>query len=175
MDTVERFVIPTVCVVLLAIHISLRWHYGTLNDGLDAITLGLAVTGLSPWIAAVIQSLKIAGVEVSFREVEQEVRRQGLELRHTKFLLSRFIPESELRHLLRLSGSEPFLMGEGHNFQGELQHLFYQGLLKPKNSSVTKGFLPKVPPGEDIRDHYEMTDIGRQYLAMRLEADKLPE
>lgn len=167
-------VVPAVAFFLLAIHLGLRWHYGTLKDGLDAISLGLAITGLSPWIAAVIQSLKFGGVEVYFREVQREVRRQGLELKHTRFLLSRFIPESEVQHLLRLGGTEPFLMPADGGLQGEFQHLFYQGLVKPRSSSQKKGFLPKAPPGQDIRDHYEVTDVGREYLALRVEVDPLP-
>lgn len=76
------WIISIVCLILLGAHIALRSYYGTMKDGFDAITLGLAIVGLSPWIATILKSIKVGGVEVEFlrqrvNEQERHIEQQG--------------------------------------------------------------------------------------------------
>ena len=163
-------IITIVCATLLVAHVSLRLYYGTLKEGLDAVALGLTVMGLSPWIAAIIKSLRFGGVEVTFQEVQRQVKEQGLELRHTRFLLAQLIPEWEVRHLMKFDAREPFVMDDPA-IQGQLQHLFYMGFIRSRaHPEQRTGFLDKVPLDADVHEYCEITTTGRKYLKISREA-----
>ena len=90
------WLISSVCLVLLAAHLALRVIYGDLKDGLDAVAIGIAAVGLSPWLGKAIDSIKIAGAEVKFA---RQFQRQDREIRQLQFLIANFLTRWEAQHL----------------------------------------------------------------------------
>ncbi len=117
-------VIPGACAVLLAFHFGLRFSNATMKDGLDAIALGLAIVGLSPWIANAVKLVKLGGMEVQFQEMKQKVEKQGTEIDQLRFLIRNFVAKWELLHLQKLASGEIYLINNATaspSFEGELR------------------------------------------------------
>jgi hypothetical protein len=87
-----RWIISGVCILLFIIHIGLQLRAGDLTK-LDPIAIGIAVIGLSPWIARILSSAKFAGIELRF--LEKKVNEQGNDLETIKFLVAHFLSASE--------------------------------------------------------------------------------
>jgi hypothetical protein len=79
-----RWIISGVCILLFIIHIGLQLRAGDLTK-LDPIAIGIAVIGLSPWIARILSSAKFAGIELRF--LEKKVNEQGNDLETLNFWL----------------------------------------------------------------------------------------
>jgi hypothetical protein len=171
------WVITAVCAVLLVVHLILRFSYGTMKDGLDAIALGLAVVGLSPWIARVVKTMKFGGVEVSFQEVKEEVRRQGekverqgSEIEQLRFLIEHLLPQWEVQHLKYLADSGPFEVDLDHTsreFEGELRHLRGLGLIEHTGDATLSSFMHSGGRTKNVKDYFRLTSKGREYLKYR--------
>jgi hypothetical protein len=84
------WIISVVSGLLLVVHLLLRFQYGGLQGGLDAIALGLIVIGLSPWIARVIETLEIGGMNIKF--VQAQLDKQKREIDAISFMLTHFLP-----------------------------------------------------------------------------------
>jgi hypothetical protein len=159
--------ITAVSAVLLATHIILRFHSGSMKEGLDAIALGLAVVGLSPWIASIIKTLKFGGVELSFQEVQARVEKQGADIRQLQFLISNFLPRWELEHLKNLASEKQFIVdldAVSPAFEAELRHLRSVGFIDHTKMGGIGEFIRGEPRTKNVRDYFNITDIGREYL-----------
>ena len=159
--------ISAVCAVLLATHIILRFYYGPIKDGLDAVALGLAVVGLSPWIASIIKTLKLGGFEVSFQEVRARVDKQGADIRQLQFLISNFLPRWELEHLRNLANEKPFIVDlntASPAFEAELRHLRSVGFIDHTQFGGIGEFIRGEPRTKNAQDYFRITDTGREYL-----------
>ena len=116
--------------VLLAVHLYLKARYGDVRDRLDAVSLGLTVVGLSPWIARVLESAKFSGVEFKFR---QELDKQRSEIDTLRFLVASLVSMYEMEHLKKLESKAEFTIDKGNypeDFQREIRHLRDLGLIE---------------------------------------------
>jgi hypothetical protein len=159
--------ISAVCAVLLAMHIGLRFYYGLMKEGLDAIALGLAVVGLSPWIASIIKTLKFGGIELSFQEVQARVEKQGADIRQLQFLISNFLPRWELEHLKNLASEKQFIVdldAVSPAFEAELRHLRSVGFIDHTKFGGLREFIRGEPRTKNAQDYFKITDAGREYL-----------
>ena len=166
-------VISSVCAVLLVAHVAIRSFFGTIKDGIDPVAFGLALVGLSPWIASILKTLKVGGVELSFQQIEATVKEQGHEIEQLKFLIANFLPHWEFEHLKKLAGNEPFMVDLDHSsaaFEGELRHLRSMNFIRHTSPGSVAEFLKGQPRTKNVADYFELTDSGKQYLAYREQA-----
>jgi hypothetical protein len=171
------WVISFVCGVLLVLHLSVRTLYGTIKDGLDVIALGLIVFGLSPWLATIIKSLKLGGVEVNFQEVEKKVEQQGVEIKQLRLLITHFLPEWEYQYLVKLASAEPFIVDldrASREFGNELRHLRALKFIRHKNTSSISDFIHKGERTKNVSEYFEVTDGARELLNYRGDTPPAP-
>lgn len=164
--------ISVVCGALLVIHLALRFYYGSMKDGLDAVALGLAVVGLSPWIARIITTLKFGGVEVSFVQALQAgLQKQGSEIEQLRFLITKYLPVWELQHLRNLVDESKFevnLDKTSPQFEGELRHLRSLNFIEhrtDKHGHVTiTNFFKQDLRKKDVGEYFKATSDGRKFM-----------
>jgi hypothetical protein len=164
------WVISVVCGVLLVLHLGVRALSGMIKDGLDVIALGLIIVGLSPWLAAIIKSLKLGGFEVSFQEVERTLEEQRGEINQLKFLIAHFLPEWEYQHLVNLASRKPFTVNLDQvpkELENELRHLRALGFIHHKDGSSISGFIEKGERVKNVSEYFGVTDSGRELLSYR--------
>ncbi len=133
---------------------------------LDAVALGLVVLAVLPWLSSIIESAKLpGGWEVKFREVEREQAKQREDLDLVlRFLLENFVSAYELVHLEKLAGGTPFPFSRSDTFEAELRRLLALGLIRRKPG---KGIRSLFQAADDVQNHLEITDRGREYLEHR--------
>ncbi len=174
---IPTWVVSFVCGILLVVHLSVKTLFGTIKDRLDIIALGLIVVGLSPWLATIIKSLKVGGVEVNFQEVEKKIDQQGDEIKRLKFLITHLIPEWEYQHLASLASSEPFIVNldqTPREFESELRHLRAMGFIYHKNKFSISEFAQKGERVKNVSEYFGLTDSGRELLDYRRDDERPP-
>lgn len=112
------------------------------------------------------------GVEFQVREVQAEQVRQRAEIKSLKFLVSYFVTEQELDHLLRLSGkmsSKYSNPDDWHHdvFGNELRRLRSLGLIRMQPGK----FIGAMSKSGDLNEHCRITDRGQEYLKLREEVE----
>jgi hypothetical protein len=161
-----------VCGALLLLHLALRWHSSKLQEGLDPVALGLALVGLSPWVARVLDSTKLPGFEVKFREIREEVQEQRADIATLKFLIGHFLGRNELELLTKLASDEDYAVdvtvfpGE---FQAELRHLRGLGFIDNHEGKGIRAMYEHDPrtTKRDVRAYFKVTESGREFLRLR--------
>ena len=100
---------------------------------------------------------------IQIRAVQEEQVRQGADLQTIlQFLLQNFISGYELIHLKKLATGEPFPFKKSDTFEKELRSLLSLGLIARRPN---KGIRSLFAAGDDVRNHLEITDRGKWYLA----------
>lgn len=155
---------------------------------IDAITIGLLAVAFLPWLSTLIESAKLpGGYEFTFRRIEAKQLQQQVEIDTLNFLITHFVTTTELNHLKRLSADQPFNVKRDRlyeKFEEELKHLLAMGFIA-RTSSPLGGFpaldqaLDKEfgkQSGVDVKNHFFVTETGRQYLQLRLKVNpNIPE
>ena len=162
------WIISAVSGLMLAIHIFLKFHYGELKGGLDAVAVGLIAFGLSPWIARILESFKFGGVEFKF--VKQQVEIQREEINALKFLITRFISRFELQHLEKFSSKTDFTIDRefyAEDFKRDLEHMRGLGLIKNYPDRGIRTLYGEPGRYKNVHDFFYITDAGKTYLKMR--------
>jgi hypothetical protein len=140
---------------------------------IDAVTLGLLALAAIPWLSEVIQSATMGGFSIEFKRLERRQDRQGLlqeeqrkEIRQLRFLVSNFASPAEFTHLTKLVGGEPFPVfsddGTYGFFRGELHRLRELRLIEGQPG---KGLRSMDSEGGDVKDHFKITDKGKELLS----------
>jgi hypothetical protein len=134
----------------------------------DSVTLGLLLFAALPWLPALIKSAKLpGGLEFEFREVKREQELQRAEIEALKFLIRNFVTDYELVHLRKLAEGDPFPFQRSDStnfFVQELRRLADLGLIQ---RIPGKGIRTLQNQGGDVKDHFEITPVGKDYLRMR--------
>ncbi len=136
----------------------------------DAISIGLILFAVIPWISPIIQSIEVAGVGKLVLQV-QEVKKNQANLQDEvdalRFLLSGFVTDWEYEHLRKLAGGLPFEYqrgaGKDDRFTGEVIRMRDFGLISKRISYA----LWDIPLSGNLKDYVELTDRGRSYLKLR--------
>jgi hypothetical protein len=158
--------ISAVALILLVTHIFRpEWQ-------IDTITLGLLAVAVLPWFSAIIESAELpGGWKVKFREIETVQKHQQTEIESLKFLLSHFLTGHELTHPQKLERGSPFPFiraPETSFFVAELRRLRALGMVLGRPG---KGIRSLLTEGGDVKEHFEITERGREYLKLRQEID----
>ena len=125
---------------------------------------GLIVIAFLPWLAYSIDSAELpGGWKVKFRELKDETE-------SLKFLVAHFVTDDEITHLKKLEAQEAFPFApdspEAHFFKNELRRLRSFRLIEGQKD---KGIRTLENEGGDVRNHFRITERGRQYLKLRAE------
>lgn len=139
---------------------------------IDAVTLGLLALAAIPWLSDVIQSATMGGFSIEFKRLERRQDRQGLlqeeqanEIRQLRFLVSNFASPAEFKHLTKLDSGEPFPVikdGTYGFFKEELHRLRELQLIEGQPG---KGLRSMDREGGDVKDHFKITDNGKELLS----------
>jgi hypothetical protein len=142
----------------------------------DAVTLGLLALAALPWLSNLIRSAAFGGFSIEFKQLrkrqdEQAVEqgKQANEIRQLRFLLENFANPAEFEHLSKLEQLSPFPYIRNENvpfFLRELRRLRDLRLIQGKPN---KGIRSLESDGGDVKDHFEITDKGRELLQLRRE------
>jgi hypothetical protein len=123
-------------------------------------------------IRDIIRSLGFseARMTTEVRAVQDEQARQRADIDGIlRFLLQSFVTEYELTHLKKLESGEPFHFQKLNTFEAELRRLLSLGLLTRRPG---RGIRSMFLAGDDVRNHLEITERGKSYLAYARQVEK---
>jgi len=130
-------------------------------DGNHQAAVGPACDNIRKMIHALGFSETRTSIQI--RAVQEEQVRQSADLQTIlRFLLQNFISGYELVHLKKLATGEPFPFNRSDTFAEELRRLLSLGLIARRPN---KGIRSLFSAGDDVRNHLEITDRGKWYLA----------
>ena len=141
---------------------------------IDAISFGLFILALLPWLSDLIASAEFpGGWKVQFRAVVARQELQQRDLATLKFLVSHFLTEAELNHLQCFESSAPFSFtrdGTTEAFKSELRRLRALGLIRSHTGQSIANML-RQDTG-DVKKDYELTQAGKDYLRVLQETQE---
>jgi hypothetical protein len=160
-------------VALLALFL----HMFSEKARLDTTGLVLLFLALLPWLASVISRAELpGGWKLEFQAVKMEQRRQAHEIDALKFLVSNFLTEPECRHLEGLASDKPYRArrdGTTPYFELEMRRLRALGFVQGRPDHGVRSLLRAITEAGgqevDVKDHFEITARGRDYLRLRTE------
>ncbi|MGA2253153.1 MAG: hypothetical protein ABSG53_00700 [Thermoguttaceae bacterium] len=130
----------------------------------DALSLGLLIAVILPWIAAFIDAAELpGGWKFTFRELKDEQVRQKGQIDGLRFLVSHFVTKDELVHLRKLAANDEFRYHKADRFVAELRRLRDMGLIC-RNTSTG---IADLPESGSLKDYVSITELGRDYLRLR--------
>lgn len=104
------------------------------------------------------------------RSMQNEQARQRADIEGIlKFLMENFVTEYELTHLKKLDSDQPFSFKKSPNFENELRRLLSLRLIERKPGT---GVRQLFEAGDDVRNHLEITERGRQYVSYARRMEK---
>jgi hypothetical protein len=164
-----RWIISGVCILLFIIHIGLQLWAHELTR-LDPTAIGIALIGLSPWIASILSTAKFAGVELRF--LERKVDEQRSDIDTLKFLVAHFLSASELDWLKKFNNKQTFVIHTNRfadEFKSEIRHLRGLGFVNHYENMGLRKMYDGAPGERNVHDHFHITDSGIRYLNLRRE------
>jgi len=144
----------------------------------DAVVLGLLALAAIPWLSDVIQSAKVGGFSIEFKvdrlERRQDSQRllqekQGKEIRQLRFLVSNFATAAEVAHLTKLASGESFPVIKDGTFSFFKEELYRLRGLQLIEGQPGKGLRSMETEGGDVKDHFKITDEGKEFLRLLAE------
>jgi len=123
----------------------------------------LAIATL-PWFWEAIESIAFPGGSIRFRHLVEAQKHQAEEIQALQFLIKHLLTTHERAHLDTLAVRAEFPVGNAPEvFFNEMHHLraleFVRGL-------PNKGVSSMRTEGGDVRNHFEITDVGAEYLRL---------
>ena len=155
-------VISVLGVIALALHLAKEVTF-------DTPALVLAFIVLAPWLALFLDNATLpGGWRLEFRRLETTQRRQRAELDTIKFLLENTLTKWERTHLEALNSADSFHYNWQRNFEAELTRLLALEFIERQPNKGFRSAKADRRPDNDLRQHFRVTDRGKDYLA-RLE------
>src|SRR5712692_3382560 len=159
-----RVALSAIAIVIAAMHMRFPGFIP------DAITAGLLILALLPWLSPIIKSIEVTGLGKLELKVDEAKEKQALlqeEVDSLRFLVSGFVTEWELCHLTKLALEAPFDYqrgsGKDDRFINEIIRLRDFGLVAKRIDYS----LYDIPPSGDLKQYVELTERGRTYLKLR--------
>lgn len=131
----------------------------------DGWTLALLAFAALPWFWEVIETISFPGGGIRFRQLVDAQQRQADEIRALQFLITHLLTTAERAHLEKLAARAPFPITEDapEPFFSELHHLRALGFVR---GLPDKGIGTMRTERGDVRNHFEITEVGREYLRL---------
>jgi hypothetical protein len=157
-----KVVVSAVAAIMVILHQWIKF---------DTIALGLLFMAVLPWLSSFLQSAELpGGWKFEFDQVKEEQQKQRDDIERLKFLIEGFVSEDELKHLKRLNSNEPFRVtvdGTTKYFENELRRMRSLGLVANPPGKGIRSLLVNDGQERDVRDHFYITDKGKEYLRFR--------
>ena len=168
---VAKFTVTVVALLALLLHLLFE------RTKLDTTGLLLLFIALLPWLASIISRAELpGGWRLEFQAVKTEQQRQAQEIDALKFLVANFLTEPECRHLVGLAADKPYTArrdGTTVYFELEMRRLralgCIQGLPDRGFRSLLRALTEAGGKEVNVKDHFEITARGRDYLRLRAE------
>jgi hypothetical protein len=170
-----KYIISSICLLLLLIHLGLEYHKGLLNK-LDLEALAIAGVGISPWLAHFFSSAKIFGTELHF--VKQEVVRNTFKIEDQQKIANQLLiyslAELPYRILWKLGHTDQY---REYRFDksGEMPRwmnlLHDNGLIQPKGEDYI--VVDGLQHGSDLVSLFKPTPAGEFLMTLRGEPEEL--
>ena len=136
----------------------------------DALTLGLLIVAILPWLSSFIDTAEFpGGWKVSFRRLEAEQKRQKSEIDSLRFLVSAFLTDDELTHLKKLAIGDDFSYNRNDRFVAELRRLRDLGLIRKTSAT----HIRDLPEKGYLKNYLQITNLGHTYLRLRTEVEEM--
>ena len=136
----------------------------------DAITAGLIMLAVLPWLHPIIKSIEVTGLgklELKVEEVKQSQALLQEQVDGLRFLVGGFVTQWELNHLTKLATGGPFQYSRGSGkddrFINEIIRMRDFGLISKRIEYA----LHDIPLKGDLKDYVDLTERGRTYLMLR--------
>lgn len=159
--TTSRFVRATIFIVAGAVLIYHVWHSREVNT----ITLILLAITLSPMLSILFENISIGDAKLQFR-----VEKNEEDIDNLKFMMRHFITMDELSVLFRLSRDIRVRVNPSNwTYQYDKARLLRLRELGFVYTPDGKGFgaMERAGVEQDARDHFRVTDRGREFLTRR--------
>ena len=155
---IPSLVVSAVAIGLMIFQLADRGH-------VDGWTVALLAFAALPWFWEVIESVAFPGGSIRFRKLVDRQQRQAEEIRALQFLMTHLLTGAEREHLEKLAARARFPVWDDvpEPFFDEMHHLraleFIRGL-------PDKGIGSMRNERGDVRNHFEITEVGREYLRL---------
>jgi hypothetical protein len=131
----------------------------------DGWAIALLAFAALPWFWEVIETISFPGGGVRFRQLVDAQKSQGEDIRTLQFLIAHLLTRDERAHLDKLAARAPFPIAQDapEPFFTEMHHLRALGFV---SGLPDKGIASMRSERGDVRNHFEITDVGREYLRL---------
>jgi hypothetical protein len=148
----------------------------------DAVSVGLLLLALTPWLADFLQSIVIGTSKVEFRKLEERQDNQEEQMRLIRFLIMNLLPGYEIKHLEKFQREGEFWIDinidTNEKFGNELRHLRDLGFIRQlgrqgvrslieRNASKEPVVLREGKQSRDAKAYFQITDAGSEYLQLQ--------
>lgn len=132
----------------------------------DTPALILFFLFLSPWFPFIFEKATLpGGLNLEFRKIKEQQYIQSKEIDNLNFLLLHFITDYEKNHLQKLNSSNRFTYEYKSIFEEELKRLLALELIKRHPGKGIRSFKKDKRWDNDLKEHFYITDKGKDYLA----------
>ena len=145
----------------------------------DAFTIGLIVIAALPWLARLLESMKLGSVEVKFRELEAEQRQQEVSLKqHAHYLTQLFhgmIGERGRDVMQRINDSNDsnaciyeFSEDTKQEYRTALRQLRLLGFIELNNNKSVSDIIDDRVRKIDLLQEVTITPSGRAFMTSQV-------
>lgn len=139
----------------------------------DIPALLLCLIALTPWLSLFLENATLPGgwrlefrrLQAEQKDQESRIAEQRAELDTLKFLLESVLTRWERTHPVRLAGDAPVPYSWQRSFEAELVRLLALDFIERHPGRGIRTAQADRRPNNDLRDHFLITDRGRDYLA----------
>ncbi len=132
----------------------------------DTPALILFFLFLTPWLSIILEKATLpGGLNLEFRNIKEQQYIQSKEIDNLNFLLLHFITDYEKNHLQKLNSSNRFKYEYKPIFEDELKRLLALELIKRHPGKGIRSFKKDKRWDNDLKEHFYITDKGKDYLA----------
>ncbi len=140
---------------------------------IDAITLGLLVIAILPWLPRLLESAKLpGGWELTFRRLETTVHDQGEQITSLQGTINNLVKysvsSSIFNHLVGVTCMYEYKYVHNESFRREMYFLRDNGLIRPKSKPGFLDFDASLD-GRNLVAVAEPTEIGWDAIKLRKE------
>lgn len=155
---IAGLVVSVVAAALLVFDLVDRGH-------VNGWTVAFLAFAALPWFWEVIETVSFPGGGIRFRQLVDVQQRQADEIRALQFLISHLLTSDERAHLDKLAARAPFpITGDAPEpFFDEMHHLRALGFVR---GLPDKGIGSMRNERGDVRNHFEITEVGLEYLRL---------
>jgi hypothetical protein len=131
----------------------------------DGWAIALLAFAALPWFWEVIETVSFPGGGIRFRQLIDAQERQADEIRALQFLIAHLLTKDERTHLEKLATRAAFpVAGDAPEpFFTEVHRLRALGFVR---GLPDKGISSMRAERGDVRNHFEITDVGQEYLRL---------